>query len=307
MNNEPLVSICSITYNHAPFIRQCLDGFLMQQTNFPIEIVINDDCSTDGTTEIIREYAEKYPDKIFPIFHDQNLYSQGVRGMFLKYVFPKVRGKYFALCEGDDYWTDPQKLQKQVDFLEAHPEYSMCFHRTAVIYEDVPQEATDWYSGLEEREYTAEEVLTPPCVPTASQMVRAEIISKIPDHPDFHAGDIIVHATACSCGKAYCMGDTMAVYRRHSGSWTYANEVAKDLYILGIPHYLAMLELFPGRIMKGIKKRTAVRCVEWIKRYREYKDRLPFRYVLKAFRYCNIELFFELSRRKIRLIKSKLK
>ena len=118
---EPLVSICSITYNHAPYIRQCLDGFLMQQTIFPIEIIINDDCSTDGTTEIVREYAEKYPDLIFPIFHEENQYQKGVRGMFQRFVFPKARGKYIALCEGDDYWADPLKLQKQVDLLEQNP------------------------------------------------------------------------------------------------------------------------------------------------------------------------------------------
>ena len=124
---ELLVSICSITYNHAPYIRQCLDGFLMQKTNFPVEVIINDDCSTDGTTEIIREYAEKYPDIIKPIFHEENQYQKGVRGMFQRFVFPKARGKYIALCEGDDYWTDPLKLQKQVDFLEANPEYGLVY------------------------------------------------------------------------------------------------------------------------------------------------------------------------------------
>lgn len=122
----PLVSICSITYNHAPYIRQCLDGFLMQETNFKYEIIIHDDASTDGTTEIIKEYAEKYPDLITPIFQSENQYSKGLRGFYAKFVFPRAKGKYIALCEGDDYWTDPLKLQKQVDFLEANPEYVMC-------------------------------------------------------------------------------------------------------------------------------------------------------------------------------------
>ena len=125
--DKPLVSICSITYNHAPYIRQCLDGFLMQKTNFPFEIIINDDCSTDGTTEIIKEYAAKYPDLIKPIFHDENQYQKGVRGMFAKFVFPKAQGKYLALCEGDDYWIDPLKLQKQVDILESDDSVSMVY------------------------------------------------------------------------------------------------------------------------------------------------------------------------------------
>lgn len=124
----PLVSICCITYNHAPFIRQCLDGFLMQKTSFPIEILIHDDCSTDGTTEIVKEYAAKYPDLIFPMYETENQYSKPNRQPIDFYNYRRARGKYIAYCEGDDYWTDPLKLQKQVDFMEANPEYSLCVH-----------------------------------------------------------------------------------------------------------------------------------------------------------------------------------
>ena len=126
--NTPLVSICCITYNHAQFIRKCLDGFLMQQTNFPIEILIHDDCSTDGTTEIIREYEAKYPNLIFPLYEEENQYQQGKAAEIDFYNYRRARGKYIAYCEGDDYWTDLLKLQKQVDFMEANPEYSVCFH-----------------------------------------------------------------------------------------------------------------------------------------------------------------------------------
>ena len=124
----PLVSICCLTYNHAQFIRKCLDGFLMQQTDFPIEILIHDDCSTDGTTDIIREYEAKYPELIFPLYEEENQYSRGGAGKMDLYNYSRARGKYIAYCEGDDYWTDPLKLQKQVDFMEVNPEYSVCFH-----------------------------------------------------------------------------------------------------------------------------------------------------------------------------------
>ncbi|NCD41933.1 MAG: glycosyltransferase, partial [Bacteroidia bacterium] len=130
-----MVSICCITYNHEPFIRQCLDGFLMQKTDFPFKIVIHDDCSTDKTPDVIREYKQKYPDILCPIFQEVNQMSKG-HSITVEFVLPACHGKYIALCEGDDYWTDPLKLQKQVDFLEAHPEYSLCGHNTKIVYEN---------------------------------------------------------------------------------------------------------------------------------------------------------------------------
>lgn len=125
--NHPLVSISCITYNHTPYIRECLDGFLMQKCDFDFEVLIHDDASTDGTQEIIREYQEKYPEIIKPILQKENQWSQGVRGINLKFNFSRAKGKYIALCEGDDYWTDPLKLQKQVDFLEENEDYGACF------------------------------------------------------------------------------------------------------------------------------------------------------------------------------------
>ena len=133
-NPKPLVSISCITYNHAPYIRECLEGFLMQKTNFPFEILIHDDASTDGTADIIREYQAKHPDLIKPILREKNLYSQGVR-MMNRFNYERARGKYIALCEGDDFWTDPNKLQVQFDFMETNPDYSMCGCRTSHLNE----------------------------------------------------------------------------------------------------------------------------------------------------------------------------
>lgn len=131
MNNpfisQPLVSISCITYNHAPYIRQTLDSFLMQQTNFPFEVLIHDDCSTDGTDNIIREYAERYPDVIKPMYETENQYSQGKPAGSIVWNIPRAKGKYIAFCEGDDYWSDPLKLQRHVDFLEHNPEYGLIY------------------------------------------------------------------------------------------------------------------------------------------------------------------------------------
>lgn len=133
MSEKPVVSICCITYNHAPFLRKCLDGFLMQQTSFPIEILIHDDASTDGTDEIIREYAARLPEIVFPLFEEENQYSKPNHKYIDLYNYERAQGKYIAYCEGDDFWTDPKKLQKQVDFLEANPDYSVCFHDYSVF------------------------------------------------------------------------------------------------------------------------------------------------------------------------------
>lgn len=141
MKYIPLVSISCITYNHELYISQAIEGFLMQKTTFPFEIVILDDASTDKTATIINEYVARYPDLIFPILQSENQYSKGVRCLSARFSFPKARGKYIALCEGDDFWTDPYKLQKQVDFMETHPEFGLvyteidCLHESSGVLE----------------------------------------------------------------------------------------------------------------------------------------------------------------------------
>ena len=130
----PLVTIRCLVYNHEPYLRQCLEGFVMQKTNFPFEAIVHDDASTDGSAAIIREYAEKYPDIIKPIYETENQYSKH-DGSLRRKMDVHMRGKYIAMCEGDDYWIDPHKLQKQVDFLETHPQYVLS-HTNIVVYDN---------------------------------------------------------------------------------------------------------------------------------------------------------------------------
>lgn len=119
-----LVSICCLAYNHENFIRDCLDGFIIQKTDFDFEILIHDDASTDKTADIIKEYEALFPKIIKPIYQSENQYSKGI-GVSANFNFPRAKGKYIALCEGDDYWIDPYKLQKQVDFLEVNSDYGL--------------------------------------------------------------------------------------------------------------------------------------------------------------------------------------
>ena len=132
---EIMVSICCLVYNHEKYLRKCLDGFVNQKCNFKYEVLIHDDASTDSSPAIIREYEEKYPDIIKPIFQTENQYSKGVKISFI-YQYPRAKGKYIALCEGDDYWTDPNKLQKQYEVMEQFSDCGICVHGVDAIYED---------------------------------------------------------------------------------------------------------------------------------------------------------------------------
>lgn len=123
-NNKLIVSICCLTYNHANSIIDTIEGFLMQKTTYRFEILIHDDASTDNTPKIIREYEKKYPELFICIYQQENQYSKGIKPS-PTYVWPRAQGKYLAFCEGDDYWIDPYKLQKQIDFLESNPDYGM--------------------------------------------------------------------------------------------------------------------------------------------------------------------------------------
>lgn len=130
---KPLVTISTISFNHAKYIEQALDSFLSQETIFPFEILIHDDASTDGTSEIIKEYAEKYPRLIKPLIQTENQWSKGVNSITCTFNLPRAKGKYIALCETDDYWCDNKKLQNCCDFLEKHPDFSAVTHQTKMI------------------------------------------------------------------------------------------------------------------------------------------------------------------------------
>ena len=135
MDSTIIVSVLCLAYNHEKYIRDCLDGFVRQKTTFPFEVLINDDASTDGTASIIREYEIKYPGIIKGIYQQENQYSKGI-GIVSDILFPKASGKYIAFCEGDDYWSSEDKLQKQFDALESHPECHLAVHANEVIREN---------------------------------------------------------------------------------------------------------------------------------------------------------------------------
>ena len=210
-----MVSIAVIVYNHKKYLSAMMEGLLMQKTNFPIEVVIHDDASTDGTKEIIQEYAAKYPDMIFPMFQKENQYSKGIRGMMARFNFPRCKGRYIALCEGDDYWTDPYKLQKQVDFLESNADYSLCFHDAVYSYTDTKKKKfSEKYPFLnEKKDFTRQDLLERQWfIPTASMLFRN--FGKVPDFFfKINAGDYNLQLYLSKTGKFHYISDTMSVYR----------------------------------------------------------------------------------------------
>ena len=220
MGNEtvPLVSVSVITYNHEKYIRQCLDGILMQNVNFPYEVLVHDDASPDGTADIIREYEAKYPDIIKPIYQTENQYSQGKAAS--KFNFDRARGKYLAFCEGDDYWTDPGKLQKQVDFLEAHPEYIATVHRVKAI--DEHGEALDipGFTDVVEHVFTIDEYVRR-SLPSqlASLVMRNVFLTLVARTLDLFFSckanvDVRLSLLLVMMGDIYCFSEVMSTYRR---------------------------------------------------------------------------------------------
>lgn len=220
-SKEIVVSICCITYNHASYIRQCLDGFLMQKTTFPIEILIHDDASTDGTQNIIQEYEANYPEIIKPIYQKENQYSKGVK-VNLTYNFPRAQGKYIALCEGDDYWTDPLKLQKQVEFLDSHPGYVMCSHRFNQYIQDEQKLEVESEFDFQGVDYTLKTLICGTWYTQTLTVVflrNALNIERCSFYETFQ--DVILFYVLLKSGKGYCLSDIMGCYRVHKkGVWS---------------------------------------------------------------------------------------
>lgn len=225
-----MVSVCCLVFNHAKYLRKCLDGFVMQQTDFDFEVLINDDASTDGSQEILREYERKYPKIIKPIYQRENQYSKGVK-VSVTFNYPRIKGKYVAYCEGDDYWSDPHKLQKQFDIMEKNPSCTMCAHKVLDINENGTLKRTtkpcrNWLKG---GAYSGGEILDFLYVDygfqTSSFFIRHDILAKFSLYPQirngFDVGDLALILWCAANGNIYYIDSIMSHYRVLSvGSWS---------------------------------------------------------------------------------------
>lgn len=221
---KALVAIQCTAYNHSQYIRQTLDGFVQQKTNFPFVAIVHDDASTDGTDEIIKEYAKKYPDIILPIYEKENQYSKhdGTLRKIMNDACDALGVKYIALCEGDDYWIDPLKLQKQVDFLESHKNYSMCVTNSWNLEHDTLTPSK--WNVKNDRDLSIEEIILNGglFIATASLVFRRSIHRELPDETiALHVGDYPLQIFMAYKGNVRMLADNTCVYRIAStGSWT---------------------------------------------------------------------------------------
>ena len=245
-NNEVMVSVCMITYNHEKFIGDAIEGVLMQKTNFPIELIIGEDCSTDNTRKIVLEYADKYPNIIRPLLPEKNL---GMMNNFIV-TMQTATGKYIALCEGDDYWTDPYKLQKQVDFLEGNEEFGLVCSNFSVLHENSKKIVTDSYIGFVENDSDIDfnSLLKKNTIGTLTTCFRSEILSsyydEIKDCNLWLLGDYPIWLFISESFKIKKFNSNTAVYRLLDESATNIKEYSKSIRfnvsIMQIKEYFAL-------------------------------------------------------------------
>lgn len=271
------VLVRCFTYNQSKYIEDALNGFAMQQTEFPFVCLVMDDCSTDGEQEVIKAWMERECDMVKAEYIDielsnvilvphksntsctfafyflkQNLYGSGKKKMNMVYPWRECC-KYEAICEGDDYWIDPLKLQKQVDYLDAHLDYSMCFTGAKVLFDGgfESQDSSQMralYKNLENREYQGEELLQNWLVPTASILRRVSV--GIRQDTRFMFGDIVIVLSCVAAGKIRCLAEEMVVYRRNANGMSAKSQSLPR----SIKHYQAIADVFGERYRKICNK-----------------------------------------------------
>jgi|LDZT01.1.fsa_nt_gi glycosyltransferase involved in cell wall biosynthesis len=225
----PLVSISLVAFNAENYLRDAIEGCLKQEVSFPYEIIIHDDASCDSSPQIIREYAANHPQMIIPIIQQENQYSQGVE-IIAKYIVPKAKGKYIAFVEADDYWIDPEKLQNQIDFLESHQDFSMCFTATKHIFSQPSKKPR----LIKYRNY---DCVCPPkdvilrggsLLDMISAVARRSVFDDIPEWYFYrHLWDVSIPLLSLLHGKIQYQNNVTSVYRENlPGSWT--NNTAKN-------------------------------------------------------------------------------
>lgn len=281
-----LVSACMITYNHGVFIKEAIEGVLMQETSFPIECIIGEDYSIDNTRLICEKYEKKYSNIIKLLSSEKNL---GAMSNLIR-TLKACQGKYIALCEGDDYWTDPCKLQKQVDFLDNNPDYSLCGHSALQIFEEEERPNQIYKPKNLKDFYTIEDLIFASSIPTASFMIRRKIIDNLPLWLyNVRQGDYALLLLSAAKGKVRFIDETMSVYRKHAQS---ESGFIKERFLLFVEYSMKLLRYFDSYtefkyhklIIKRIREKKKQIFVYRIKKMMRaiYRVIIPRAYINKS-------------------------
>lgn len=323
---KPIISCCCITFNQKDYIEEALNSMLIQETEYAFEIVIHDDLSTDGTREILEKYQEKFPNIIRPIYQNVNQWSLGNRIMPI--VFKYAKGEYYALCEGDDYWTDKYKLQIQIDEMKKFSNCNISFHYGMIKYENNGNNETFCKHFNENKFFSTEEVISyaGPLMPTASICITKKFVKEVLNSTDnFFKKDITafyIQVLASVDGNARYIDRSMCVYRRMGkGSWTESiyknyrthvkwifksiNSIDKIKYLTNHKYdknFTVLQNKYYMNLMYSpivpIKKRNLF--------YRKYKKKLTFlNYILVTFVYRN-NLIYQIGKKIKSLIRKSI-
>ncbi|MGB4205612.1 MAG: glycosyltransferase [Bacteroidales bacterium] len=305
----PLVSTSTLTYNHEPYIRECIEGILMQKTTFPVRVCIFEDASTDKTAEIVKGYAKKYPDLIFAFCQQENTWGQKEKRHVAGKPFNEVRNvaKYIALCEGDDYWTDPLKLQKQVGFMEKNTEYSACFTNAEFINE-IDNWRKPFIKNRKQGDVNIRDIILKGGIiyPTASILYRKHFLSRYISIPEL-PGDALLIFNMADQGKVFFLNEFTCIYRRwHGGIYSRIskNEIEKNKIRLKAIEGYKMLNIHTNRKYEKHFKKTISRISLILFTQSDFKNKIKY---IKDIQFAEyLRLPFLIAKKHIRrLIKSK--
>ena len=268
--NNIILTICCLTYNHEKYIRKTLEGFLKQKTKYNFRIIVHDDASTDSTQLIINEFTQKYPEKFITIFQKENQYSKGIR-IYDNFISPIINTKYIALCEGDDYWCDENKLELQLEYMENNPECSLCIHNTLMISENGESlNKTFNYIGVSKK-ISIEELIMKSICQTSSYLYRSEYRNVPADLRVPGIGDYPLRLWLALHGAVFYIDRVMSCYRVGVvNSWSLINKTNVDQQV---NHNINMINFYNN-----------------VNKYTNYKYRRAIQIKIATYEYNNIQI-----------------
>ncbi|WP_281777521.1 glycosyltransferase family 2 protein [Croceibacter atlanticus] len=270
---KPLVSVCCITYNHAKFIEQCLDGFLMQKTSFDVEFLIHDDASPDRTQEVIKNKVGDDP-RFKLILREQNIKSTGLAVSPI--LFNLAKGKYIAFCEGDDYWIDPLKLQKQVDFLEENPDYVLVGHKVDTLNHKgiIEKNSKTPIQSFSQKEICFNHI------PTLSAVFRNVEVNFQEELQRAPSGDYILWSFLGNYGDFYLFNSSMAIYRQHQGGIWSGVSLVKKLKNSLLTREISLRYIKDKTLSNKVNKKL---CISGMYRSLKYFDISSFLFFMRVY------------------------